>query len=161
MTTQTYYRIGIWLPVIVPATLVFAVPGLGLDLKGAGKIAFQILAVSLVYGGVPYALLAVWGTWRLGGRSELETRRLMLFAPFAMAAIYLPFVVLVGSAAGAPLGLSFKVGLIGALVSIPLGFAYVLLVLLLRKSLGTRLTEHGSSRATGVRDGATRSPSTL
>lgn len=125
MTTRTFYRLCIWLPVIVPAVVVFAVAGLGLDPTGAAETVFQILAASLIYGGVPYALVAAWGTWRLGGRSELEIRRLMLLAPFAMAAFYLPFVVIVGSIVGAPVRMSFGVALMGAFLSIPLGFAYV------------------------------------
>ena len=161
MTTRTFYRICIWLPVIVPAILVFAVSGFGWDLTGASRPVFQILAISLVYGGVPYALLAAWGTWRLGGRSELEIRRMMLLAPFAMAAFYLPFVVIVGAAVGAPLWLSFKVGMVGALLSIPLGFAYVLLVWFLRQALGTRLTQDGPSRTADAPDRAKRSASTL
>jgi hypothetical protein len=157
MTTRTFYRLSIWLPVIVPAIVAFAVRGLGLDLTGAAETVFQILMVSLVYGGVPYALIAAWGTWRLGGRSELEIRRLMLLAPFAMAAFYLPFVVIVGSIAGAPVRMTFGVGLMGAFLSIPLGFAYVLLVWLLRSALGTRLTEDEPPQPIDAHDGVVRS----
>lgn len=159
MTTRTFYRISIWLPLIVPAIAIFAVAGLGLDPTGALENLFQILAVSLIYGGIPYAMLAAWGTWRLGELSELETRRLMLLAPFVMAAFYLPFLVLVGVVAGAPVKQFFLVGLMGALLSIPLGFAYVLLVRLARTALGTRLRE--SPHATRAHDGGTRSASAL
>ena len=140
MTIHTFYRFSVWLPLVVPAVAAAVVHGLGWTPQawGARKLT-QLLLVSLVYGGVPYAFLATWATWRLGGRTEPDIKRLMFLAPFLMAAIYLPIAVVAGMAAGAPIRPFLAVGVLGGIVSIPLGFAYVGLVLLLRQALGARV----------------------
>lgn len=125
---------------MVPAVVAGVVHGLGWTTHAwAARKLTQLLLASLLYGGVPYALLAAWATWWVGGRTEPDIKRLMLLAPFLMAAIYLPVAVMAAMAAGAPIGPFLAVGVLGGIVSIPLGFAYVGLVLLLREGLGPRV----------------------
>jgi hypothetical protein len=110
----------------------------GLDVAvGSGPLqkVVQLLLASLLYGGVPYALLAVWATWWIGGRSEPQITRLVLWAPLLMAAVFAPIALVTGVAVGAP-GPFSAVAVVGALVSIVLGYAYVALVFLLRSEVG-------------------------
>ena len=76
MSIQTIYRIGIWLPLVVPTLGAGLVHGLGVaEDVGALRKIIQILLMSLLYGGVPYLPLALWATWWVGGRPEPEIRR--------------------------------------------------------------------------------------
>lgn len=57
MTVQTFYRLAVWLPLLVPATVALAVHGL--DLRAAStpidKLS-QLLLISGIYGGIPYVV---------------------------------------------------------------------------------------------------------
>lgn len=92
---------------------------------------------SLVYGGIPYCVLALWATWRMGSMSEREIKRLMAKAPFLMIALMALFWFLAGLRVGQP---KFIVmGPLFAFLIIPAGYGYMGLVLLLREELGERL----------------------
>lgn len=136
MDALLIYRIGIWLPLIVPAALV-AVMEL-LDLRPANVVArklVQLLTSSLLYGGLPYAGLAVWASWWITGRPEPEIRRQMFRAPLVMAGVFALTAVLVGIGVGRP-GPFIAVAVLGAIVAVPLGYAYVALVVWLRHVCG-------------------------
>ncbi len=139
MTVTTIYRLGIWLPLALPALTAGIVHGLGLR-PGYGPLSkiVQILLISLVYGGAPYAVLAVWGTWWVGGRSEPEIKRLMMRAPLLMVAVFVPTAVAAGIGVGQSVPF-IALAVLGAVIIIPLGYAYVALVVLLREYLGPRL----------------------
>lgn len=94
---QTYYRLTVWFPIILPAILAGTVHGLGLTttVEPVDRIVFILLA-SLLYGGVPYGLLGIWATWRIDRRPESEIKRLMLQAPLLMIAMFVPIAALVG-----------------------------------------------------------------
>jgi len=110
MTVTTVYRLCIWLPIVVPAILIVVVNLFGLS-DPVGYVG-EMVAYSLLYGGIPYTLLGLWATWWVGGRPEPEVRRLMFRAPLLMVAVFVP--------------LSLMVGLIvGAFVIILLGYTYV------------------------------------
>lgn len=139
MTIHTFYRLSVWLPLVVPTVAAAVVHGVGWTPQAWGaRTLTQLLLVSLLYGGVPYALMALWATWWVGGRTEPDIKRLIFHAPFLMAAIYLPVAVVAGIAVGAP-GPFLAVSVLGGIVSIALGFVYVGLVLLLRQALGARV----------------------
>ncbi len=137
MSVRLIYRIGIWLPLIVPAALI-AVMEL-LDLRPANVVVqklVQLLASSLLYGGLPYAGLAVWASWWITGRPEPEIRRQMFRAPLVMAGVFALTAVVVGVGVGRP-GPFIAVAVLGAIVAVPLGYAYVGLVLWLRRVCGS------------------------
>lgn len=135
MSIYTIYRICIWLPIIVPAVLILAVNAFGLRL--AAGVVGEMIAYSLIWGGVPYAALALWATWWVGGRPEAQIRRLMFRAPLLMVAVFVPLALLLGLVAGA-LGAFAGVALLGATVIMLLGYAYVGVAVFLRLSLGPR-----------------------
>ena len=133
MSMYTIYRTCIWLPIIVPSVLILVVNALGLRL--AAGVVGELIAYSLIWGGLPYAALALWATWWVGGRPEAQIRRLMFRAPLLMVAVFVPFARLLGLVAGA-LGQFVGVALLGAAVIMVLGYAYVGVAVFLRLSLG-------------------------
>lgn len=139
MRIHTFYRLSVWLPLGPPVILVSARRFSGPEsLAWLPQDVVEILLSSLFYGGIPYALLALWATWWIDNRPESEIKRLILRAPFLMVATFVTVAVAVGLAVGKP-GIFLAVGVLGALVSIPLGYVYAGLVMLLRVLLGARL----------------------
>src|SRR5262245_51978743 len=133
----TIYRIGIWLPLLVPIVL----GGIGriagpLLAESLGRLA-QLLLMSLVYGGVPYAAFAVWATWWTGRHSEPEIRTLMFRAPLIMGAFFFVVTVIAGRATG-QVGQFMAVGVPGLVLTIAIGYVYVFIVVLLRQELGPK-----------------------
>lgn len=135
MSIHVIYRACVWLPIIVPAVLIAAAKAVGFPL--AAGIVAEMLVYSLLYGGIPYAALAVWATWWIDGRPESEIRRLMFRAPLVMVALFVPLALGVGLFAGQP-GPFSAVALVGAIVIVALGYAYVGLTMLLREQLGPK-----------------------
>lgn len=129
MSICTIYRVCIWLPVLVPAALIAVATTLNLRLSDG--VFWEVLAYSLFYGGVPYAVLAAWATWWVGGRPEAAIRRLMFRAPLLMVAVFVPVALVVGFAVGVP-GPFAAVAVLGTAIILPLGYAYVGLAVLLR-----------------------------
>jgi hypothetical protein len=82
MTVQTFYRLAVWLPLVIPGLAVFLVHGLGISMTGSSfdKV-IQILLGSLLYGGVPYAPIALWATFWIDSRSEERIRRRAVRSP--------------------------------------------------------------------------------
>jgi hypothetical protein len=137
MSIATVYRFSIWLPILVPATVIAVARAF--DRPLAQGVLWEVLAYSLLYGGLPYAALAIWATWWIGGRPESEIRRLMFRAPLLMAAVFVPLALGVGVAVG-QLGPFIAVAIYGLLIILPLGYAYVGAAVLLRRGLGSRVT---------------------
>ena len=137
MSTCTFYRLCIWLPILVPAAVISVAKAF--ELRLSVGVLWEVLAYSLIYGGLPYAVLGVWATWWIGGRSEVEIRHLMFRAPLLMAAVFVPVALVVGFAVGVP-GPFAAVAVLGGLIILPLGYAYVGVAVLLRRVLGPRTT---------------------
>lgn len=137
MSTRTVYRLCIWLPILVPAAVIGVAKAL--ELRLSDGVVWEVLAYSLLYGGLPYSVLALWATWWVRGHSEVEIRHLMFRAPLLMAAVFVPLALVVGFAVGAP-GPFAGVAVLGGLIILPLGYAYVGVAVLLRRGLGPRNT---------------------
>ena len=137
MSIYVVYRTCIWLPILVPAALILVANAFSLRLSDG--VAWEVLAYSLLYGGVPYAALAMWATWWVGGRAEAEIRRLMFRAPLLMVAVFVPIAVVTGIVVGAP-GPWVAVAVLGSIIILPLGYGYVGLTVLLRRSFGPRIS---------------------
>ncbi|HVL70149.1 MAG TPA: hypothetical protein VM364_23010 [Vicinamibacterales bacterium] len=132
MTAPTLYRICIWLPIVVPVTVILVYTAVDVDL-GSGVVG-EILAYSLLYGGIPYLPLALWATWWVGGRPEPEIRRMMLRAPLVMIVFFAAPVIVIGFALGAPRFFA-TMAAAGSLAILVLGYFYVGLTLLIRRAL--------------------------
>jgi hypothetical protein len=147
VNVRTFYRAVLWLPLAVPAAVMAAknLFNWPIDSSPVVLLAFQILAFSLVYGGIPYFMLAVWGSVALKNKSEPDIERLMHRAPLLMAILVLPFYLAVGSwlavaaRSPSPLGSFLAVGVLGAVTAIPVGYTYVGVVRILRRVLGQHL----------------------
>ncbi len=135
MSAVTVYRLSIWLPLLVPGVVIVVARTFRLRL--AEGLLWEMLAYSLVYGDLPYAILAIWATWWVGRHSEAEIRRLMVRAPLLMGGIFVPLALIVGFTVGAP-GPFAAVAVLGLLNILVLGYAYVGFAVLLRRGLGPR-----------------------
>ena len=136
MSIYSIYRVSIWLPIVIPAVVVVAATTLRLP-RADGGLVLEILGYSLFYGGVPYLPLAIWATWWVGGQPEPEIRRMMFRAPLLMVALFAPAALVVGLVVGALKPMA-AVAILGSVVIIPLGYAYVALAVGLRAWLGPR-----------------------
>lgn len=140
MTINTFYRLVVWLPLLFPAVVAGIVHGVGVGVQhGPTQDIVEVLLMSLLYGGVPYGVLAVWATVWIGGKEEAQIRRLMFRAPLLMAAVFAPVAMLAGLIVGAP-GPFAAVAVLGALASVVVGYVYVLVVMLIREELPTTLS---------------------
>src|SRR5688572_27752209 len=137
MSVWTVYRLCVWLPILVPAVVIGIAKAF--DRPLAAGVLTEVLAYSLLYGGFPYAVLAVWATWWIGARPESEIRRLTFRAPLLMAAVFVTLALAIGVAVGR-LGPFTAVAIYGLVTILPLGYAYVGIAVLLRWStqMGTR-----------------------
>ena len=136
MTARTFYRLSLWIPIVLPLAVMLAVHGLDVRPTGAATAKFfQIMLISIVYGGIPYGLLAIWATWWIGPRSEPEIRRRALVAPLWLVGVWSLFAMVQSILSGK---LEMFVGLVGlgTVFSLILGYGYVALVLALRAALG-------------------------
>jgi hypothetical protein len=135
MSIYTIYRACVWLPIFVPAAVILVANTF--DVRLSNGVAWEVLAYSLLYGGLPYVVLATWATWWVGGRTEAEIRRLMFRAPLLMVAVFVPVSLAVGLVVGVfePFA---AVAALGAAVIVPLGYAYVGLTVVARHILGPR-----------------------
>lgn len=135
ISAVSVYRLSIWLPLLVPAVVI--VVARAFKLRLAEGLLWEMLAYSLLYGGLPYAILAFWATWWVARHSEAEIRRLMVRAPLLMGSIFVPLALILGFVVGAP-GPFAAVAALGLLNILVLGYAYVGIAALLRRGLGPR-----------------------
>jgi hypothetical protein len=145
MSVSAFYRLCIWLPILVPASVIVYARLNEVNL--ADGIVLEVLAYSFWYGGLPYALLATWATVWVGGRSEAEVRRLMFRAPFLFAGVFAVLVLVVGVIVGASRQFA-ALAIFGCLIILPLGYAYVGAVVMLRRVLGPPLVGDPKCRST-------------
>jgi hypothetical protein len=125
-----FYRVCIWLPILLPAIPAIGFKWFGLSASTPFGLWLGFFAISL-FGVFPYAVLAVWATWRIGRLSEGRIRALAIKAPFLMLLVFLPFALFVGSHGGGGLvgGLWFFA--VGAIWILSFGYCYVGVVQLL------------------------------
>jgi hypothetical protein len=91
MTVLRFYRLSLILPVAVPTALIlsfYAAPVLFKAIAAWGlAMPLFVLAYSVVYGGIPYAALAIWAAWCFGGKSEAQIKRIAIALPVLMAVV--------------------------------------------------------------------------
>jgi hypothetical protein len=141
VTPNRIYRFSIWLPLIAPVAVIaimnaFIKVGMPKP-TGFFGVALQLVAYSAIYGGLPYILLAAWGTRWIRGRSEPDIRRVMFLAPLLMVGVFCVACLVMGVLV-AQMRVWIAVAGLGIVVIIPLGYAYVALTVALRRWLGTR-----------------------
>jgi hypothetical protein len=143
MSSHTYYRCAVWLPLLVPAATAIVIRVTGLPPTSVAATVVQMIVASGIYGGVPYALLAAYATWWIGGRSERELKRRGMAAPLWLVLLWLPFSALVGALSG-QIETFAGFFLLGAAVILSLGYAYVGLVFILRTLIVAPRSQFGS-----------------
>ena len=130
LAPNTIYRFSIWLPILVPALVLVIDRTADVRLRALG-----ILLASLLYGGVPYAVLAIGATLWSIGKQEQEIRRLMFRAPWIMAGMYGTLCLVLALVLG-PAKPFIALGFLGAIASVPFGYLYIGIAVALRRMLG-------------------------
>ena len=145
ISVQTFYRLAVWLPLAVPALVAFMVHGLGFGPTGSSldKV-FQIQLMSLAYGGVPYAPIAIWATFWIDSRPERDIRRRALQAPLWMIVTFLMFATYLAIVSG-NLIMAAAVFVLGVMGIVALGYFYVVIVFSLRDVLYGPYTDTSTS----------------
>ena len=123
MTTIHFYRGYVWTPLVFGGAALAAFSA-GWEPTAAVAIIAGPLAVSMFFGGIPYAALAAWATWWLGGKNERQILKLALRMPLLMLAIYAPWAILYG---GLTIGImdGASLAMWGIPYTLLIGYAYV------------------------------------
>jgi hypothetical protein len=124
MSVRTFYRLMLWLPLVIGGVVAAA------DTLPP-SVLVQLVRASFLYGGLPYAVVALAGTLWIDSRPEAAIRRQALRTPFWMIAAYLPLPILIGVRSGEP-AMATIVFVEGAVAIATLGSLYVLAVFSLR-----------------------------
>ena len=127
MTIQRFYRISIWLPVIVALAAGLFLRVFSVRPGGAVQGVLLILFVSGVLY-IPFALLA---TWWIRKCDEYDIRRVMFVMPLLITVVaFLVCVVVMLIGGGMAAGL--EVAAAAMTFILPIGYAWVLIIVLLR-----------------------------
>jgi hypothetical protein len=130
VTVQRFYRISIWLPVIVAlaAGLVLRVLIVA-GTRPGGAVEGLLMLLSL--SGVLYIPFALLATWWIRKCDEYDIRRVMFVMPLLMTAVaFLVSVVMMLIGGGMSAGL--EVAAAAMTLILPIGYAWVLVIVLLR-----------------------------
>lgn len=126
MSYPTFYRIAVWLPILLPALVVIDMHALGgrwsLSLLGAFV---QLPLMMFVFGGPTYGPLALWATFWLRGKTRSQIHRMAIRAPWLMVPIFgvLSIYLLVRSG---DLAMPAGFFVLGSVISLVLGYSVVL-----------------------------------
>jgi hypothetical protein len=138
-----FYRLSVWLPLVVPAVVIVVVNLTRWRPVGTLGVILQLIAYSGIVGGIPYLALAIWAMFWIGRRSEREIRRRAILAPLLMILTFTAWPALLALHAE-PMS-AFGVFTLGAAVILALGYAYVLIVFMLRALLFGRMGRQAAS----------------
>jgi hypothetical protein len=143
MSASVFYRFAVWLPLLIPATVATLTHVLGVQPTHLtiSKV-IQVLLISGIYGGSPYAILASYATWWIDNKPEHEIRRRALAAPLWMLGLWFLCVILIGLLSGRS---EMFLGLLalGTAAVLVLGYGYVGLVFMLRRLIRVSNPEDG------------------
>lgn len=134
MRVQSFYRNSLWIPLLIPGLVGYAVYTLGIPVHTMSmplRKIVQLLLMVLIYGGIPYVLLAAWAAWWIDDRPEPEIRRRALQAPVWMLGVWTAVAALSWMLSGEVEVFLGLLGL-GTLFIAVWGYACVALVFLLR-----------------------------
>lgn len=123
MTTVQFYRGYVWTPLVLGGAVLAAFSA-GWEPTAAVAIIAGPLGVSVFFGGIPYAALAAWATWWLGGKNERQILKLAPKMPLLMIGIYALSAILYGALTNGIMdGASFAMW--GTAYTLLIGYAYV------------------------------------
>jgi hypothetical protein len=132
MTVHSFYRLAVWLPLAIPGLVALLLHGLGV-----GPIpspVTEILLGSLIYGGLPYAPIAVWATFWIDNKDEDAIRRRAVRSPLWMIVSFSAFCAYLG-VISRQLAMPVALFVVGSVAILVLGYLYVVLVFALRDSV--------------------------
>ena len=143
---RRFYRINIWLPVLLPLVAGvlsrILVDVLGARPAGIIGATLQFLA-SLIFFGVPYIPFALFATWWIRKRDEGATRLLMFVLPAVMMAVAVIACMLM-ALISERMRMWMEVAAFAVTVIVLIGYGFVALTVVLRLVFGRRLTQIAS-----------------
>ena len=129
ITTARYYRLAIWLPIIVALLSGAMISVLRFLPTNLYAVIFMVIgwpALAGFIGGAPYVIFALCAAVWMRGRSEAEIRRCALWAPLRFLPIFwliAPFMYNGGTAFGLRDAIEFDASM--TLFVLLFGYAYV------------------------------------
>ena len=125
MTPQTFYRIAVWLPFVLPSLVVIDMHVLGWrwSLSVLGPLV-QFPLMMFLYGGPAYVPLALWATFWLRGKSRDQIHEMAIRAPWLMLPMFLLLsIYLAGRSGNLTMPLAFF--FLASMVSLTVGYLIV------------------------------------
>jgi hypothetical protein len=95
MTPNWFFRLSLALPIVVPLPCAYHAffTERGVLPSGLDNVV-RVFAASLVIGGIPYSVFALYGLWWLGHRKTDEVVRRMFLAPLQFAGWFIVCAIL-------------------------------------------------------------------
>ena len=155
MSAKTFYRLIVWLPLVLPGIVALITLGAGIRPTGPARIPAQLLLASLL-GCIPYGVLALGATIWMEGRSEQQILRAAGLAPLLTSVAWIAFWSLAFFGNGGSLSTGdrsaffFATALLGVGAVLVFGYAYVGFTVWLRTHAGHAgwiRSDAGDSRA--------------
>jgi hypothetical protein len=126
MTPVTFYRIAVWLPIVLPSLFVIDIHVIGSRWSERAFGPFvQWPLMMFVFGGPTYAPLALWATFWLRGKTRSEIHRMAIRAPWLMVPMFLALsIYLLVRSRDLAMPAAFFV--MGSVLSVVLGYSIVI-----------------------------------
>ena len=136
MSVHAFYRLAVWVPVVVPTLVVILHHGLGYRASAQGLRTFVVWMLMIFLYGLPaYVPLALWATFWIGRQSEARIRRMAMRAPLLMATAFLVLSSYVGVVSRS-LEVFLAYSALGVIMSLAIGYIYVGIIAAVRLALG-------------------------
>ncbi len=131
-TLMQFYQFALWLPIILPLVL-WGSGHYPVDRKFANNTPFPIFFNLITFGIIQYFVFALWMLYKYRGASSLLIRQISFAAPMSFAPFYvIGFLLAYMLSSFTMIGIdTVLISLVLGLISIPVGYFYVLAVRLL------------------------------
>ena len=134
MSHLTFYRIALWLPVVLPSLIVLDVHvGSRWSESLVGPLV-QLPLMMFVFGVPTYAPLAIWATFWLRGKTRRQVHHMAIRAPWLMVPLFLLLSLYLLLRSG-DLVMPAAFFVLGSAVSVVLGYSVVIATLGLEQLL--------------------------
>lgn len=128
-TLMQFYHFALWLPVILPVVM-WSFGHYPVDRRFAHNTPFPIFFNLITFGVIQYIVFAFWMLYKHRGASSLLLRQISFAAPMSFAPFYvIGFLLAYMLSSFTIIGIdTVLIALVLGLISIPVGYFYVLAV---------------------------------
>lgn len=127
-----FYHFALWLPVILPVVM-WSFGHYPVDRKFINNTPFPVFANLIIFGVVQYTVFALWTLYKYRGASSLLLRQISFTIPMSFAPFYaIGFLLAYMLSSFTMIGIdTVLIALVLGLISIPVGYCYVISVRIL------------------------------